>query len=65
MNTLFPDKKKNHLELITFVKDRLGHDFRYAIDNSKISKMTNWKPRTPFDTGLLETVKWFIKNGKN
>ncbi len=65
MNALFPDRKKNHLELITFVKDRLGHDFRYAIDNSKISKMTNWKPKIPFDTGLLETVKWFIKNGKN
>ena len=65
MNTLFPDKKKNHLELITFVKDRLGHDFRYAIDNSKISRMTNWKPKIPFDTGLLDTVKWFIKDGKN
>ena len=64
MNTLFPDKK-NHLELITFVKDRLGHDFRYAIDNSKISRMTNWKPKIPFDTGLLDTVKWFIKDGKN
>ena len=65
MNSLFPNKKKDHLELISFVKDRLGHDFRYAIDNSKISKMTNWKPRIPFDSGLLETVKWFIDNGKN
>tara|TARA_Y100001958_G_C21247703_1_gene579403 strand:- start:5691 stop:6692 length:1002 start_codon:yes stop_codon:yes gene_type:complete len=65
MNALFPDKKKNHLELITFVKDRLGHDFRYAIDNSKISRMTNWKPKIPFDKGLLDTVKWFIKDGKN
>jgi len=65
MNSLFPNKKKDHLELISFVKDRLGHDFRYAIDNSKISKMTNWKPRIPFDSGLLETVKWFIDNGKH
>ncbi len=65
MNSLFPNKKKDHLELISFVKDRLGHDFRYAIDNSKISNMTNWKPRIPFDSGLLETVKWFIDNGKH
>lgn len=48
--------------LISFVKDRLGHDFRYAIDNSKICKELGWKPLKNFDEGILETVKWFYNN---
>ncbi|MBW1973581.1 MAG: GDP-mannose 4,6-dehydratase, partial [Deltaproteobacteria bacterium] len=48
--------------LIHFVKDRPGHDFRYAIDSSKLKKELGWKPTIPFEDGLKETVKWYIDN---
>lgn len=48
--------------LITFVKDRPGHDRRYAIDPSKIEKALGWKPETDFDRGLSETVDWYLAN---
>ena len=48
--------------LISFVKDRPGHDFRYAIDSSKIRADLGWKPLTPFEKGLKYTVKWYLKN---
>ena len=48
--------------LITFVKDRAGHDFRYAADISKISRELGWKPRTSFEEGLRRTVEWYTKN---
>ena len=51
-------------KLITFVKDRAGHDLRYAIDCSKIKKELNWKPLTGFEDGLEKTVDWFLKNQK-
>ena len=47
--------------LISFVTDRLGHDFRYAIDNSKIKNTIGWVPRTTFDKGLEQTVKYYLK----
>ncbi len=51
-------------ELITFVKDRPGHDLRYAIDASKISNELGWKPSVTFEEGLEETVDWFLGNKK-
>jgi dTDP-glucose 4,6-dehydratase len=42
--------------LITYVKDRPGHDFRYAIDPSKIEKKLSWKPKYDFDTAIKETI---------
>lgn len=47
---------------IEYVKDRAGHDFRYAIDISKVKKELGWKPEINFDTGLKETVEWFKEN---
>jgi dTDP-glucose 4,6-dehydratase len=47
---------------ITFVTDRPGHDFRYAIDASKIDKELGWKPEETFETGMLKTIKWYIDN---
>ena len=47
--------------LITFVKDRAGHDFRYAADISKISRTLGWQPRTSFEEGLRRTVEWYTK----
>ncbi len=49
-------------KLITFVKDRPGHDLRYAIDASKISKELGWKPRVTFEEGLSETIDWYLEN---
>lgn len=47
---------------ITYVKDRAGHDMRYAIDSSKIQKELNWKPSVEFEQGLEMTVDWYLKN---
>ncbi len=49
-------------KLITFVKDRPGHDLRYAIDASKINETLGWKPTVTFEQGLEKTVDWFLKN---
>lgn len=49
-------------ELITYVKDRPGHDRRYAIDASKINKELGWKPSVTFEQGLEETIDWFLQN---
>ncbi|MDC0619202.1 dTDP-glucose 4,6-dehydratase, partial [Pelagibacteraceae bacterium] len=49
---------------IKFVKDRPGHDFRYALDNKKIFKKLKWKPKIKFEHGLKETVNWYLKNKK-
>ncbi|MBI2619505.1 MAG: dTDP-glucose 4,6-dehydratase [Ignavibacteriales bacterium] len=48
--------------LITFVKDRLGHDRRYAIDSSKIQQELGWTPSYTFEQGIEETVKWYLAN---
>ena len=52
----------DHASLITFVEDRPGHDFRYAIDASKIQKELGWTPAETFPTGLEKTVKWYLAN---
>ena len=49
-------------ELISFVKDRPGHDVRYAIDASKIEKEIKWTPKEGFDSGLEKTVSWYLNN---
>lgn len=52
-----------HLDrLITFVPDRPGHDFRYAIDATKIKNELGWSPATPFEEGLRKTVDWYLSN---
>ena len=48
--------------LITFVKDRPGHDLRYAINHHKITKELNWKPEVDFEKGIKMTVAWYISN---
>ncbi|WP_427875254.1 dTDP-glucose 4,6-dehydratase [Flavobacterium sp. MMS24-S5] len=48
--------------LITYVKDRPGHDLRYAIDASKIKKELNWKPSVTFEEGLEKTINWYLDN---
>ena len=56
---------KNPLEykkLITFVKDRPGHDLRYAIDSTKIKNELDWQPKETFETGLRKTIKWYLNN---
>ena len=49
-------------QLITYVKDRPGHDLRYAIDASKINKELGWKPSVTFEQGLERTVNWYLNN---
>ena len=49
-------------KLITFVKDRAGHDKRYAIDASKIKNELGWKPSLQFEEGMEKTVDWYLKN---
>lgn len=48
--------------LIEFVKDRLGHDRRYAIDSAKIQNELGWTPKYTFETGIAETIKWYLDN---
>jgi dTDP-glucose 4,6-dehydratase len=55
-------KETPYEELITFVKDRPGHDVRYAIDASKIQKELGWTPEETFETGLEKTVQWYLDN---
>jgi len=48
--------------LITFVKDRPGHDRRYAMDASKIERELGWRPVETFETGIRKTVQWYLQN---
>jgi dTDP-glucose 4,6-dehydratase len=49
-------------DLITFVKDRLGHDQRYAIDPTKITHELGWTPETSFEVGIVKTIRWYLEN---
>lgn len=61
MDRLRPSKNgKSYKELITFVKDRAGHDRRYAIDADKIEKQLGWKAEECFETGIIKTVEWYL-----
>ncbi len=55
-------QKDSYKSLIRFVKDRKGHDFRYAIDSTLIRKNLNWIPKHDFDKGLNKTIDWYLKN---
>ncbi|MGF1532535.1 MAG: dTDP-glucose 4,6-dehydratase [Bernardetiaceae bacterium] len=61
LDTLRPRPNgKSHQELITFVKDRPGHDRRYAIDPTKIETELGWKPAADFETALTQTLRWYM-----
>jgi dTDP-glucose 4,6-dehydratase len=53
---------ENYTSLITFIKDRPGHDRRYAIDARKIERELGWKPRESFEAGIRKTVQWYLDN---
>ena len=53
---------KLYADQITFVKDRLGHDRRYAIDAGKVERELGWKPAETFETGIRKTVQWYLDN---
>ncbi|WP_417539293.1 dTDP-glucose 4,6-dehydratase [Marinobacter sp.] len=57
-----PEGVQHYRELITFVKDRPGHDVRYAIDASKIERELGWVPQESFETGIRKTVQWYLDN---
>ncbi|CAJ0794740.1 dTDP-glucose 4,6-dehydratase [Ralstonia condita] len=63
LDTLKPrEQGGSYREQITFVKDRPGHDRRYAIDARKLERELNWKPAETFETGLRKTVEWYLAN---
>ena len=63
LNELKPKtNSKSYADQITFVKDRLGHDRRYAIDASKLERDLGWRPQETFETGLRKTVLWYLEN---
>lgn len=65
LDELVPDHPKGlkcYEDLITFVKDRPGHDIRYAIDASKIDKELGWRPEETFESGIRKTVEWYLAN---
>ena len=63
LDRCFPNRnKKSYKELITFVQDRPGHDFRYAIDATKINSQLGWSPKESFESGLEKTILWYINN---
>lgn len=53
---------EGYADLITFVTDRPGHDFRYAIDNGRIGRVVGWRPRHSFDEALEATIRWYLGN---
>ena len=59
-----PEKINSFRDLITFVKDRPGHDKRYAINASKIKKDLGWEPHETFESGIRKTVKWYLENSE-
>jgi dTDP-glucose 4,6-dehydratase len=62
MDELAPKLGGGSRKLITFVKDRPGHDRRYAIDAGKIERELGWKPAHTFETGIRETIQWYLDN---
>ncbi len=62
LDNFVPRSQGNYADLITYVSDRPGHDFRYAIDCTRIEKELNWVPAHTFDEGILETVRWYLDN---
>jgi dTDP-glucose 4,6-dehydratase len=62
LDEMRPDPAGSYARLVTYVKDRPGHDRRYAIDASKIHRELGWKPAETFDTGIRKTVRWYLDN---
>ena len=62
IDEMAPQFGGNSRKLITFVKDRPGHDRRYAIDAGKIQKELGWMPAHKFEEGIRETVRWYLDN---
>ena len=62
LDELLPKTNKSYSELITFVKDRPGHDFRYAIDSNKIKNELGWLPKESFESGMRKTIEWYLNN---
>ena len=60
-----PKASGSYKEQITFVKDRPGHDLRYAIDATKIETELGWKADENFETGIVKTVRWYLEKFKN
>ncbi|MFT5453405.1 MAG: dTDP-glucose 4,6-dehydratase [Enterobacterales bacterium] len=60
--TIKPEGIDDFKELITFVKDRPGHDLRYAIDANKIHEQLGWSPKETFNSGIKKTVEWYLQN---
>jgi dTDP-glucose 4,6-dehydratase len=63
LDALRPRAAGRHEDLITFVKDRPGHDRRYAIDPSKIEGEIGWRPSESFASGIDKTLRWYLDNG--
>lgn len=59
-----PKKSGSYKDQITFVKDRPGHDMRYAIESTKIKKQLNWKASETFESGMKKTVEWYLANAE-
>ena len=62
LDELRPDPAGPHERLVTYVTDRPGHDARYAIDAGKIGRELDWAPKYSFETGLRQTVAWYLAN---
>ena len=60
LDELRPAPEGSYRRLVTFVKDRPGHDRRYAIDARKIERELGWRPAETFDTGIRKTVRWYL-----
>jgi dTDP-glucose 4,6-dehydratase len=62
IDAMKPELGGSSRDLITFVTDRPGHDRRYAIDAGKIQRELGWRPAHTFETGIRETVTWYLEN---
>ena len=62
LDKMHPRARGRHADLISFVKDRPGHDRRYAMDIAKIRRELGWAPRESFESGLEKTVRWYLAN---
>jgi dTDP-glucose 4,6-dehydratase len=62
LDEMAPDSQGSYTRLITYVKDRPGHDRRYAIDARKIERELGWRPAETFETGIRKTMQWYLAN---